>query len=115
MPTTEIPKLLVEASILIMTPHKNYESKGFPTKLGEYFASGTPVICSAIEDLKNQISSDVVKFVNPNDVQGICDAIIELTLDKEKAKDIGKRGQEWVIKKYTMEKYAEDMIKFLSI
>ena len=87
LPTTEIPKLLMESSILMMTPHENYKSKGFPTKLGEYFASGTPVICSAIDDLKEQITPDVVKFVEPNNVQDVCDAIIELVEDKEKATD----------------------------
>lgn len=115
LPTTEIPKLLMEASILMMTPHENYKSKGFPTKLGEYFASGTPVICSAIDDLKEQITPDVVRFVEPNDVQGVCDAIIELIQDKEKATAIGLRGREWVIKKYTMENYADSMIEFLGI
>ncbi len=115
LPTTEIPKLLMESSILMMTPHNNYNSKGFPTKLGEYFASGTPVICSAIDDLKEQINPNTVKFVTPNNVKEICDAIIELTQDKEKAMSIGKQGREWVVGKYTMDSYERAMIKFLSI
>ena len=115
LPTTEIPKLLMEASILMLTPHENYKSKGFPTKLGEYLASGTPVICSAIDDLKEQITPDVVSFVEPNDIQGISDAIIELIEDKEKARAIGLRGRDWVVKKYTMECYADSMIEFLNI
>ena len=115
LPTTEIPKLLTESSILMMTPHENYKSKGFPTKLGEYFASGTPVICSAIDDLKEQITPDVVKFVEPNNVQDVCDAIIELVKDKEKATAIGLRGRDWVIKKYTMDSYVDSMIEFLGI
>ena len=99
----------------MLTPHENYKSKGFPTKLGEYFASGTPVICSAIDDLKEQITPDVVSFVEPNDVQGISDAIIELIEDKEKAKAIGLRGREWVVKKYTMESYVGSLNDFLGI
>ena len=65
LPSYSIPGKMVEASALILTPHNNYQTKGFPTKLGEYLASGTPTICSMIDDLSGVINANIVYPVKP--------------------------------------------------
>lgn len=115
LPTTEIPNKLMKASVLLLTPHRNYLTRGFPTKLGEYLASGTPVICSSINDLVEQLNVDSVKLVHPNAPQEICDALHELVNDRSIAKAIGDKGRKMVVEKYTMDSYILPLLSFLNI
>ena len=115
LPTTEIPQKLMEASVLLLTPHKNYVTKGFPTKLGEYLASGTSIICSSIDDLREQIPDYVVKFVSPNAPSEICNALIELLPFSERTRKLGQDGRVWVQQNYTMDNYTYALIDFLQI
>lgn len=115
LPTTEIPKRLMEARALMLTPHKNYVTRGFPTKLGEYLASGTPVICSSIQDLSEQIPSDIVYFVEPNSPTDICEALKHLLSDKQVSTELGERARQWVTANYTMDNYRDSLIQFLSL
>ena len=115
LPTTSIPQKLIEASVLLLTPHQNYQSKGFPTKLGEYLASGTPIICSAIDDLYEQIPSTIVRFVAPNSPEDISEALKQILNNKDKSEELGKSGRQWVENNYTMVNYTSSMIDFLQI
>lgn len=115
LPTTSIPQKLIEASVLLLTPHQNYQSKGFPTKLGEYLASGSPIICSAIDDLYEQIPSTIVRFVAPNSPEDVSKALEQILNNKEKAEELGLSGRQWVENNYTMINYTSPMIDFLQI
>lgn len=115
LPTIEIPQKLMEASVLLLTPHKNYITKGFPTKLGEYLASGTSIICSSIDDLREHIPDSVVKFVSPNAPTEICDALTELLPLNEKSQELGLKGRVWVQHNYTMDNYTSALIDFLQL
>lgn len=115
LPTTEIPAKLMEASVLLLTPHKNYLTKGFPTKLGEYLASGTPIICSSINDLYEQIPDSVVRFVSPNAPHEICEALSEILPDNHESRELGLKGRIWVEQNYTMTKYTASLINFLQL
>ena len=115
LPTTEIPSKLMEASVLLLTPHTNYLTKGFPTKLGEYLASGTPIICSSIKDLYEQIPDSVVRFVSPNAPQEICEALREILPYNDKSQELGLNGRIWVEQNYTMTNYTPSLINFLQL
>ena len=115
IPTTEIPAKLMTASVLLLTPHQNYLTKGFPTKLGEYLASGTPIICSSIDDLYEQIPDSVVRFVSPNSPNEICEALTEMIPCNDQSRELGLRGRIWVEQNYTMSNYTSSLIDFLQI
>lgn len=115
LPTTEIPHKLMTASVLLLTPHKNYLTKGFPTKLGEYLASGTPIICSSIDDLYEQIPNFIVRFVSPNAPHEICEALTEILPCNDRSLDLGFKGRVWVEQNYTMSNYTSSLIDFLQL
>jgi glycosyltransferase involved in cell wall biosynthesis len=115
LPTTEIPRKLMEAKVLMLTPHRNYLTRGFPTKLGEYLASGAPVICSSIQDLSEQIPSDIVYFVEPNSPTDICEVLKHLLSDKQVSTELGERARQWVTANYTMDSYRDCLIQFLGL
>ena len=115
LPTMEIPRKLMEARVLMLTPHKNYVTRGFPTKLGEYLASKTPVICSSIPDLAEQVPFDIVCFVKPKSPSDICVALKSLLSNHEMSNELGCRARHWVEQNYTMNSYRDALIDFLHI
>jgi len=67
-PHAEVPRYLWHADVLLLPPSGRHESAAWtsPVKLGEYFASGTPVVASAIPALRRQVKDDVVEWVEPD-------------------------------------------------
>lgn len=110
-----VPQKLMCSLGLLVTPHSDYKTRGFPTKLGEYLASGTPVICSSIESLRSQIDSDCVYFVHPNSPQEIADKLLYIVNNPKEAKITALKGRQIVIERYTMVNYKKNLVSFLSL
>ena len=72
-----------------------YANAGFPFKLGEFLATGKPVVASNVSDVgkffKDRHDSMLVK---PGDRKDIVSAVEYLLANPEKAIEIGKRGRE---------------------
>ena len=91
----EMPCLLSNAEALVLARPDNLQSKyGFPTKLGEYLATGNPVIVTNvgeigifIENKRNGI------LVPPNDPEAFADGMLWLVEHPHEAAAIGKQGQ----------------------
>lgn len=115
LPSYLIPQKMVEASALLLTPHQNYQTKGFPTKLGEYLASGTPTICSMIDDLSGVINAKIVYSVKPNSPQMIADALCSILINPEEAESISSAAQKFMNDNYTIDSYKKALISFLKI
>jgi len=128
LPTYEIPRLLCRATALLLTPHKPYLTKGFPTKLGEYLASGTPTVCSSIDDLtsvlpagpvgsaaRNDLGSICCYWVEPNSPVSIADRLTEIISDPVGAALVGDRGRSFMEKNFTIDSYKESLMDFLNI
>ena len=72
----KVPKILYNASCLITTPNF-YISGGFPTKLGEYMLSGTPVIATKVGEIPNYVNDKrEVLLVEPGNIDDIADKIL---------------------------------------
>lgn len=91
--TNEIPGYLQNALALIMTPQKDFVSGGFPTKLGEYLASGTPVITTDVSDIGNYLNSVNSFLVKPGDTNEIYLKMITIVENKNLAKSVGENGR----------------------
>ena len=115
LPSYLIPEKMLSASALILTPHNNYQTKGFPTKLGEYLASGTPTICSMIDDLSEVINANVVYPVKPNSPQMIADALYSILIGNEGIESMSSSARKFMRDNYTVHAYKEKLISFLQI
>lgn len=115
LPSYEIPNLLCKSTALMLTPHKNYETKGFPTKLGEYLASGTPVICSSIDDLMAVLPSDTAYIVPPNMPEKIACALQSIVENNQLAETIAKKGRQLMSENYTIHAYKHKLIHFFKL
>ena len=109
----EIPIFLINAIGLITTP-REYISGGFPTKLGEYLASGNPVIATTA----GEVSSYLVNFRNcflakPGDVENIAELMLTICSSPELAHDIGEAGKILANQVFTVECYDKKLMEFI--
>ena len=113
--SSNIPRLMANSMGLLITPHHDYITKGFPTKIGEYLASGRPVICSNIPSLTEVLSEEFVYMVNSNSPKEISEALETIISSPEQASLVGKRGRYFACEKLSVKPYLNDLQAFLAI
>lgn len=93
-PQSEIPAYLHHADILLLPPSLNHPSARWtsPVKLGEYLASGTPVIASRIPALEDWLSDEEVTFVKPDSGVAMQKGIQEILATPDLAKARAEKG-----------------------
>jgi glycosyltransferase involved in cell wall biosynthesis len=114
-PTNIIPSYLFHAKGIVMAPPKDFESGGFPTKLGEFLMSGTPVITTAVSDIPkylNNSNSYIVKTNSPEDIEK---AMIQIVSDNKRAKIVGLKGKELAQIHFNAETYLDNLMAFLRV
>lgn len=92
----KVPIYLMNALALCLSrPNTIQNQGGFPTKLGEYLATGKPVIVTKVGEIENYLKDGVNAFISePNSVEKFAQKINELLSDYNNAKKIGRRGKE---------------------
>lgn len=66
----EIPKYIMNAAVCVLPrPDSPQARGGFPTKLGEYLASGNPVIVTDVGEISHYLTCDDVFFVSKHNLQ----------------------------------------------
>lgn len=113
-PVDEIPSLLENSDILVLARPNNVQAKaGFPTKLGEYLASGKPVVITVTGEipkyLKNNLSAYLAK---PDDIPDFANKLI-YALSDENSELIGQRGYEVAKKSFNYELYGKEILNVL--
>lgn len=98
IPYKDIPGLINSCDILTLARPQGIQSEaGFPSKLGEYFASKKPVVITSVGDIKNYFSNDNnVKLVKPDCYISFAEAIIDLIENPKKRELIGINGYNWM-------------------
>mgnify|MGYP001491958389 CR=1 FL=1 len=72
----------------------DFADRGFPFKLGEYLATGRPVVASRVSDVEAYLTDRVnAMLVDPGSVQGIVDAVNHLLGDEAGAIALGQAGR----------------------
>lgn len=111
--SSDIPRLLFGAQFLITTPRK-YESGGFPTKLGEYLATGKLVIATEVGELSNYLTSgENVIFSRSGDIVDIAKSMEFAWLNPEISKEIGRRGRDVARRHFNVHTYMDELRPFL--
>jgi glycosyltransferase involved in cell wall biosynthesis len=85
------------ADILVLPKNKNViNESNFPTKLGEYMATGNPVIAGRTPVLNDFLfHQETVVFYKPGDIKSFVKAIKYLLENPVKRKEIGLRAREY--------------------
>jgi glycosyltransferase involved in cell wall biosynthesis len=70
----------------------DFANAGFPFKLGEYLATGNPVISTKVSDVENYLTCNDAYLIDPDSSQQICSAFEEIVKHPEEARKIGLNG-----------------------
>lgn len=85
--------LLKNSDVLCMCrTNSGFANAGFPFKLGEYLATGNPVISTKASDVEKYLTNDDVYLIEPNSPEQISKALEEIFNDPEKARKTGLNG-----------------------
>ena len=96
VPSSAIPQMLKNASILALDRPNNLQAKyGFPTKLGEYLLTANPVVITSVGDiplfLKDNESALIAK---PQDAKCFSDKLSWAIDHPQEASAIGLKGKQ---------------------
>lgn len=110
----DIPDLLINAKALLLARPSNLQaSGGFPTKLGEYLATGNPVVVTAVSDIPLYLNLSNSYIVKPDDNKAFAEKIIEILSDEAHAAIIGKEGQKLALTVFNAREQSKRLDNYL--
>ncbi len=92
----DIPFLLSQSSLLVLCrPSSKQAEGGFPTKLGEYLATGVPVVVTDVGEISLYLEDNVSAFISqPNNIVSFAASMLRALDNYEHAKIVGIQGRE---------------------
>ncbi|MDO9154793.1 MAG: glycosyltransferase family 4 protein [Paludibacter sp.] len=110
----QIPEFLQNADLLVLSrPDSHQAQGGFPTKLGEYLATGNPVCVTRVGEIPDYLEDNVSAFMaEPGSVDSFADAMNRALSDKENARRVGLNGRKVAEEHFSIDVQAERLIKF---
>jgi glycosyltransferase involved in cell wall biosynthesis len=111
----KVPELLYFSSVLVLARPDNIQNRaGFPTKLGEYLATGRPVLTTAMSDIPLYIRHGENGFLaKPGDVNDFSIKLGWILANYQEADKIGKEGRKLTQKYFSNIYQANQIIKFV--
>lgn len=112
----QIKEYLTSASLVISNrPKSKQDYYGFSTKLGEYLASGTPLLMTrwgeAVNWLENGKSAYIVE---PEDTTALADTIVHVFTHPEESRKVGLAGQEVCRKCFDYRNWSRPLVDFFN-
>jgi len=87
----------------------------FPTKIGEYLASGKPVITNSVSDINHFLKDGETAFISPpGDVDAFARNIKLVLSDNELSVKVGKAGKQIAQKHFYYSKHGKRIAEFLN-
>lgn len=118
-PPTKIPTFLAAADILVLPNSLKWGKRLYgeytsPLKLYEYLASGRPIVASKIPAIEGIVAGRKhVLFFEPDNSRDLARKITVLLNNKSLAKKMGRATRK-LIKKYTWDSKAKQILKFMN-
>lgn len=110
-----IPNIICNADLLVLPrPDSKQAQGGFPTKLGEYLASGNPVCATRVGEIPNYLSdNESVFFADPGSVESFAEAMGRALSNPEISKKIGNNGREVAKKHFNKDIQSKKLYNFI--
>lgn len=111
----QIPVFVCNADLLVLSrPDSHQAQGGFPTKLGEYLATGNPVCVTKVGEIPNYLEDNVSAFMaTPGDVDSFADAMDRALSDSVNARKVGMHGREVADREFNAETLSKRFSDFL--
>lgn len=94
-PSDIIPSIINKADLLVLPrPDSKQAQGGFPTKLGEYLATGNPVCATTVGEIPDYLTdNESVFFAQPGSADSFADAMRRALSKPDFARLVGEKGK----------------------
>ena len=107
----ELIRILLEADILIFTrPPSLQATYGFSTKLGEYLATGKPVVTTRVGEIEMYLTDELNAFICESEIDAVADKILKITENYDFGLKVGSEGRMSVMKHFNNKLEAKKII-----
>ncbi|MFB6318210.1 glycosyltransferase family 4 protein [Saccharicrinis sp. FJH54] len=112
---SRMPALLTKAKILAVAKPNNEQNSGnFPIKLGEYLATGVPVVVTKVGEIPQFITDGYNGFlVEPDSPEEFGKALEHVMLNKKESDNVGIKGKQLALEMFNYKKQAKELINFI--
>lgn len=109
----DMPKILKDSDILALARPNNKQAEGgFPTKLGEYLATGNPVVITNVGEIGLFLKDKVNAYIaEPDSPEKFSEKLLEALSDQNRIK-VGLEGQKLVYNEFNYLTQAKKLEKF---
>jgi glycosyltransferase involved in cell wall biosynthesis len=113
VPYEEIKHYLAAADVLALPMEDSiHDWARFPIRLGDYLASGRPIVCNAVGELRRiLLENQAGVVVDVNDLEGFSQGILTLVQDKRMGDVFGLQAHRTAKEEMDWNKIAGDMIE----
>lgn len=111
----DMPKMLMGAQMLALSRPNNTQSQyGFPTKLGEYLATGKPVVVTKVGEIPLFLHDGENAFMaNPDDVNDFANKLIQVASDYPTALKVAQKGKELAYTEFSSKVQSDKLLDFI--
>lgn len=111
----DVPRYLHQATVLALArPASKQAEHNLPTKLGEYLATGKPVLLTRAGEAQKYLDDGVSAFFAPaGDIRAFANRLSDVLATPQQAREVGYRGREVARKQFDYRRNAERLHRFL--
>lgn len=111
----QIPGQLYTSRLLVLSRPDNIQTRGgFPTKLGEYLATGVPVAVTSVGEISDYLLDGENAFIaKPDCVESFADAMRRALSDEKFSLKVGLAGRETAIAHFSHHHQGKLLVNFL--
>lgn len=111
----QVAKLIMDSHILVLPrPDSRQAQGGFPTKLGEYLATGIPTIATTVGEIPYYLADGVNAFLcPPNNETALVEAINRILYEYDSALLVAEKGKQLAYNEFNYLKQADIISRFL--
>ena len=112
----EVPRYFCNSIGLLLARPDNIQAKGgFPTKLGEYLATGKPVVVTKVGEIPEYLKDNHNAFLaEPDSAESFALKMIELLMDKDNAYRVGINGKKLTEEVFNYKVQANHILEILN-
>ena len=116
IPSYDVPRHLISSKVLVLSRPANKQAEGgFPTKLGEYLATGNPVVVTRVGEIDRYlIDGESAYIAKPNDFSSFAKKLDELLSNYEKALLVGKNGRLVALRNFDYKVQGANLYSFIN-
>jgi glycosyltransferase involved in cell wall biosynthesis len=114
-PRSEIPAALAQGDVMALPRASGtFSTAGVPTKLGEYLASGKPVVVTSTGDISRYLRDGVDAFLTPpDDNEAFAQRLRYVLAHPDEAAEVGRRGRQTAVAQFDTFVQGARIVQFL--